>query len=393
MIYYAQRASPFYRKSLHQIAKSKESYHILSVIGGLSFLHALNPALKSLILIDPDCDAHDYCRMVLTLLDKSKSGEEFFALLTGRHVKKNWWERDSFGEPIEISSQLGHYLEDPVMISLYQRTYGKMNFDADKLQGTIEDSTIKFFDFDLTPMTFSWGIGTGNFTNEDTFQELKRALKNISPIYIQARFEDADLTNLLATLEGGVFLLASNTESPLFSETDVIFRKIQREAPRELRYISWIRNMQILPHKDNKQEGQVTLKKLLADDNVFSLAALFGESNALPEISPTATIFKNIEELKELRHYGWGTFFVCYQDIHLKYSSTLLRDVINALVPCYSKIIFWGNASASSLLSVLEECEFQKSYDLTSLSWYGDFVLSIWELRGRVIKSSGSIIL
>ncbi len=383
MIYFAQRASNIYIEQLSKLREIQRPVNIFSVIGGLSFLHSLGDRTRSLILVDQDPDASPYCQMILKLLKKSSSGQEFFELLTNHKVSNTWWKPGSFLEPRDLRSKAKQYLADSALVELYDSTYGAMRFDPKEATGWIGDSTIKFYGENLTPMTFCWKMGSAAFSSDLSFNDLKACLGRITPQFIQGRFEELDLEYLMRDLEGETVLLVSNAESPLFSSADNIFRCIQNKISKPVRYISWHRNIEILPREQLVQRGLQELHVALSGQSCFSVRGLCGvaEVNNLPEGS---FVYENLEDLRKSIHYGWGTFFIdcsCSAESDFEHK---LGEILKATIPCFTHIIFWGRGSIGTIMQTIEAVHMINSYNLSKLNWYAECYLMSWELKGCV---------
>lgn len=383
MIYFAQRAPTIYNQQLSDLCRLAQPLNICSVIGGLSFLHALNARTLSLTLVDPDPDTHLYCRMILELIRKSISAQEFLEILTNHKVSSMWWKPGGFSEPQDMRGKARQYLADSDLVALYDATYGAMRFDPEKATGRIGESIIKFYGDDLTPMTFCWKIGAAAFSNVSSFSELKTCLEKLKPTYIQGRFEELDLESIMLNLEGETALLVSNTESPLFSRVDSIFREIENKIIKPIRYISWQRNIQVLPRVQISRQGLQDLQKALSAQHVFSIAGLSDVDGicALPE---GGTVYKNLNELRESIHYGWGTFFVNCSNAEEADFDKNLTDVLREIIPCVTHILFWGKGSLATIIQAVEKVNMERSYELFQLKFYAQNHLMYWRIKGCI---------
>ncbi len=245
MLYLGLRSSPAYLATLAEIRERAADAHLLSVIGGFAFLHALSPGARSLTLADGDPEALAHWGLARTLLLAADSLGDFVSLLTGWESSGDASRPERFlVRPVDHSRRLGDLLA-PEARALYSRSYGGLAIEPERALGRLGGATVKLLGFDLSPDTFCWGFGTGALRDAASFAGLQALLRRLPQHTVHARFEDLDYGRLpLGPGERTIFL-ASNCESPLFTRGDAILHRVLATAHGELRYVSWHRDLRV----------------------------------------------------------------------------------------------------------------------------------------------------
>jgi hypothetical protein len=98
--------------------------------------------------------------------------------------------------------------------------------------------TVHFDGLTLDPMHFNWMNGFGAFEAEATYAEMRKALILLQPTYHTMALEDFDFSRC----ENGTLVLASNTDSPLFTRNDPVLNAIEQANTKQLFYLSRTRD-------------------------------------------------------------------------------------------------------------------------------------------------------
>lgn len=190
------RSSRFYLRKLDYLRTMPDPHEVVSVVGGLAFLHAITNRAVKLTLVDAAPEPVEYCKEILLLIQKCPSLCDFRESLAGRFKDEPHVHMESHG------LENGH---------------------------------------------FYWQFDSGNLASGDHYQRLKANLARLAPIPKLHNLEEVDYASQLP-----IHVLASNCDSPLFSPSYSIVQRILETATSRVRYISWLWDLELNPNPDNK---------------------------------------------------------------------------------------------------------------------------------------------
>ncbi len=242
MFYLGMRSSRGYLDALARIRQSGTPSDIVTVAGGLAFLHAISPETRSLTIVDCDPDTLAHWSLIRALIAEATSLADFLTLLAG-HAPAGHGSSAMLGPRVDVRSRLTSVLS-AADLATYDQTYGALNVDAARGVGRVAESIVGFTGTSLRRQHFNWQFGDGNLASDATFAMLQHQLATMPVRLEQARFETLDFDGVFPASASGrqrVFL-ASNCESPLFTSGDAIFLRVLQTATRPVRYVSWNRD-------------------------------------------------------------------------------------------------------------------------------------------------------
>ena len=386
MIYYGMRSSKKYLERVGDVRSSLSAHHLCSVVGGLTFIHALNSKTASITLIDSDPEAFEHCRLILKLIEICVDLKDFLSVLSCRQIieASPFLAQATFGEYVQHSSRMRDLL-DKDLLDLYLGSYGSIKLNEDGASFSIDDSKVLFFGFDLTPLTFNWQFGQGNLADNEHFLILKSILSRVPVKYVQATFESINYRELFRHRDAPIVFLISNCDGPLFTQCDVILRSIEATCPVSFRYISWIRDMNVtLPEVESE-----TLTKLLspfAKGKVMHVVrqpgSSYGEYLDKLEASELRE-FSDFSELKSKQIYGGALLLFESDTADLNEIEVHLAEMLGTCWPSFKKVALVSRAAPpSKIFGFMEQMEFQRSYRLVMTEWLAKGCVMVWELRG-----------
>jgi hypothetical protein len=262
------------------------------------------------------------------------------------------------------------------MHDLYRRTFGRIQFDPVSGIGRIDNSTVHFFGFDITPMHFNWHLGEGVFSDESSYQNLRRLLLSL-PLTIATRGLDTlDYGSAVSGSSKYLFVLASNCDSPLFTSGDSILRSVLRTTAVPGRYISWTRNLEFFPGTSPRESLLSRIGPLVAGANVHCVGkpAPGIENQDLPAAGIVP--LRDADELKEKQPYNspsiliWDTAGDDLLGRTLQYASPLFRAMVIV--------------STRDAVEVVAQCEVLKdSYFVSCIEWAAGHSVIQLKLRGE----------
>lgn len=243
MIYLASRSAWKYLRKLQEISLRQREYHIVSITGGLASLHAVGNKTRSLVFVDSDPEVNEYGKCMIEAIRCCPTRGDFFELLSGRKVGA-----DESGKVLFLrskSSKRDHILTtlSPHTSSCISRWYIPDSFDDETATMTAEDKTVHFFGLSLQIQHFNWHADWGAFHSEESYRALFEALKRVSPSFYTLPLEEYDFSNC----PPDTLILASNTDSPLFTQRDVVLRAIETSGSKNCAYVSRSRDFSISP--------------------------------------------------------------------------------------------------------------------------------------------------
>ena len=238
MIYLASRSHLKYLLKLREVARRPCGYHLVAISGGLAFLHAVNSRTQSLTLIDRDPQVNGYVAGMLELLVSCETRWQFFELLSGHRSNRVPSGALLFRpEPSEVRQANMHRLS-PSARELLVQLYPAEGFDAGSCTTTTAAGTVHFRGVNLTPLHFNWMSDWGAFETEADFAELRGALKALKLSIHTMALEEWQFSACPEV----TLVLASNTDSPLFTVGDPVLREIARSGNPHVFYISRTRD-------------------------------------------------------------------------------------------------------------------------------------------------------
>ena len=246
MFYLGLRSSDRYLAALASCRSGSSPHDIVTVAGGLAFLHAISASTRSLTIIDQDPETLSHWFLIRALIVESTSIDDFLSLLTGYAVSDRSEGSAVLGDAVDVRTRLANVLSS-TEFATWDRTYGALNVDPVTGIGTHAGDTVRFFGMDFREHHFNWRFGEGNLTDDGTFQVMRRQIQSMPVCVEQTRLELLDYDTVFPPAEPGrdrVFL-ASNCESPLFTEADAIFLRVIETATAPVRYISWHRDARV----------------------------------------------------------------------------------------------------------------------------------------------------
>lgn len=240
MIYFASRSSRKYLLKLKEVAAISEPHHILSVTGGLAVLHAIGPGCKSLTLVDRDSEVNLYAHMLLELFYACPTMQQFFGMLTGYTVVELGNNQFAFTDKFDGYEALAQELS-PSSTQMLAKTYGNMEFNPVSGDGLIGSATIHFLSNSNQINHFNWLLGFQAFSSEASYRSVRQIILSIPLGLHDLNLEDFNFRAVSET----TLVLASNTDSPLFTKGDIALRAIQRAANPLVHYISKTRDLRL----------------------------------------------------------------------------------------------------------------------------------------------------
>jgi hypothetical protein len=392
MIYYALRSSASYLSQLHQIARSEDDHQILSVVGGLAFLHAIGAKTKRLCLIDVDPDALPYCRLVLRLIAISSSARDLLSLLTNRMVSETDWIDRPLGPPHDRSAEIARGLGDADLERLYAKSYCAMDLDPETGIGRIGRNTIRFFGSDLTKRVFSWSFGENNLVDDGRYATLKWTLASIPVELRLASFEKLDYAEWTSPGEPPLYALVSNCDGPQFTFNDAILRRMQATARRPIRYRSWVRACDVLPARSETIAEPIA--PLVRNAEVDEVAPFRGDGAPALEIDAAEhRRFASVRALRDALPYGRDVLL--YRGSWSRWTRERARraqveELLQIAAPNYRWLVFCDSrehASPARYLEWLEAGGLTHGYRVELIQWAADGFVVAWRRRENPMSS------
>jgi hypothetical protein len=297
--YLGLRSTAGYLRDLGSVREMHLPHHLLSVIGGFAFLHALSPECRSLTLVDADPDALDHWALLRALLLEAASLGDFVSLLSGYEATDVYDDPARFlTRPIDVSGRLDRCLP-PAQRELHRRTYGALAIDASRAEGRVGNERVRFLGYHPAPNTYCWQFGTGCFRDEESFGRLQATLRRVPSQVSCSRLEDQNYGGGPWGATERVVLLVSNCDSPLFTRGDRILRRVLKTARTEVRYLSWVRDLRTTVPEE---AIEATAEHAALPACVLRLP---GGAPAQPRLRPGAEReFRTAAEVLALTEYG-----------------------------------------------------------------------------------------
>jgi hypothetical protein len=238
MIYLASRSHRKYLDKLVEIANRPGEHHLVSITGGLAFLHAISDRAQSLTLVDLDPEVNDYGRALVEVLIKCTTRAQLFGLLTGKALGSSDGETVRFlARPYEERQLIFNELSVATR-QVIERWYYKGTFDVASAELRVEDKTLHFFGLNLSHQHFNWHAERDCFATEDSYRRLNRDLSRLNPRFLTMPLEHFHFD----ACNPDTLILASNADSPLFTRNDAVLRAVERGGQGRCHYISRTRD-------------------------------------------------------------------------------------------------------------------------------------------------------
>lgn len=393
MIYYALRSSEHYLRVLADVRRTERPYRLVSVGGGLAFLHGIGPAAASIAVVDIDEEVVEYCTMIVGLIQATEQLDGFIELIT-RHR----FERTDAGilltEPVDTDAGVGAILGSGRLLNCYRRTIGAMVTEAAACRATLGQSTIHFQGSDLTPHNFSWRFGEGNFTDQETYLVMREVLKRTAPSIARGRLELFDFSGFEDSIP--VTFLASNCGSPLFARGDLVFRSIAAGCRLPTRYVSWHRDLVLEPQHIRLGWGTMDTPKKRSfselPDLQLQLLSPRSADRERPGWPARIRQYSSIEELYEGGVYGAPLLVIELDSIAAEAfvdTQGLFGALYEAVAPCFLELLFLTEWDTEAFLARAAEARFDLSYRYVEHGTIDGRGYLLLRLRGLSTKPVG----
>lgn len=387
MIYYATREVESYLERISKISTEKEPHCLVSVIGGLSFFHAIGPATTELILFDRNKDAIKYCKTIISMIGASKSIEEFISMLFGCTVNEKW-EFKSLVNRNHFSLLLGRGT-----FEAYKSIFGEFTTDLQQRVSRFgKRVVVNFCGNSHESMNFNWLFGRFAFQNNDSFLQLKNKLLTIPITYKCCLAEDLNPKEIIIE-DKHYYLLMSNCEGfsqELFNEP--IYERIVDNNKIPFTYIGWgkcILNNANKNHKDAVEK----ISRMTQGRDVLECKSFFGNSFSKAELSAKSHAVVSLEGLSnKVRRLAYGDTFLYHisinPDLPIKKREEQIIGVLKAVKDKYRRIIIleWQRSlSTDHLMKIFMNCKMHYYYTV-QVDWSGDngysrSTLMVWNRR------------
>jgi hypothetical protein len=337
MFYLGMRSSRGYLDALARIRQSEAPSDIVTVAGGLAFLHAISPATHSLTIVDCDPDTLAHWSLIRALIAESTSLADFLTLLSG-HAPDSVGSNVVLGPRVDVRARLTQVMS-AADLATYDKTYGALDVDVARGVGHVAESSVGFTGTNLRRQHFNWQFGEGNLASDTTFDMLRRQLATIPVRLEQARFEALDFDRVFPAPAPGrqrVFL-ASNCESPLFTTGDAIFLRVLQTATQPVHYVSWnrdaiVRDGLVTPIASDVPPVDGHRATLLVTSR-FAFARL-------RRAAQWSRIVSSLDELQATPSYGFRLLVVAGQ------TEKAIAACLTAAAPAYRNVV-WVPRSGS----------------------------------------------
>lgn len=240
-IFFASRSHPAYLKKLREISNREEELHIISITGGLAFLHAMSERTQTLKLVDCSSEVNNYAKIIIELILACESRQNFFGVLSGYHFIESYTGEcqfvcDSFEDRDLILSSIA-----PLATKAIKEWYPIEAFDVTTATTTTKFDVISFLVQNFCHAICNWMLGFGCFQSEKSYACMRNALIRLKPEFITSKLEDFPYSQC----KGQTLVLASNTDSPLFTTNDVVLESIIASKNDSIHYVSRTRDFSI----------------------------------------------------------------------------------------------------------------------------------------------------
>jgi len=393
MIYYATRESESYLDRISKISSIFEPHCLVSVIGGMAFLHAIGPATTELILFDMDKDAIAYCKTIISLIKASNNIEDFISMIFGCTVNSNGEfealiDRESFSSLLDSST-----------FESYKRIFGSFETDLEqrtsRLQITdTQESMIMHFSGNTHKyMHFNWLFGRFAFENNESFLALKNKLSNISISYKCCLAKNLNPKEVVLGHQQ-YYLLMSNCESfsqSIFNET--IYEYVVDNNAVPFTYIGWGKCIHNNANK-NHRDAVEKISRITTGRNVLESKTYLGYNFTKSEINPKLHEPIILEELQDkIKNFVGKDIFLYHISLDPKLPIEEKREqftnMLKKIKDNFKTIIIleWQRSlSTDELMKLFVDCKMHYYYT-AEIDWSGNngytrSTIMVWNKRG-----------
>ncbi len=342
MFYLGMRSPAPYLRRLAAVRNEAAPGDLISVAGGLAFLHAISAATTSLTLVDIDRDALTHWTLVRALIAEADSLVDFLGLLGQRTATGGMADNAIvFGARLDLTRRLASALPGE-MRAVYERTYGALDVDARGV-GRHGPVTVRFVGMSLEPHTFNWGFGEGNLADEAHFQALRARVAALPISLRQAPLQslDFDAAYPQAAVRQRV-CLASNCESPMFTPADAIFLRVLQTARHPVRYLSWHRDVVVAG--GHVMAGAPATERPATIEPARTVVFPDGrDSVPLPDLPFRRTVH-GLDELRDRPEYGRRLLLM------LGHNAAEVATCLRAVAPAFRQVLWVPAGSAPGAL-------------------------------------------
>ncbi len=341
MFYLGMRSPAPYLSRLATVRDSAAPTDIVSVAGGLAFLHAISAATTSLTLVDIDRDALTHWTLIRGLIAEAASLTDFLSLLSGRATTGAIADGEVvFGPKLDLTRRLTSALTADTR-AVYERTYGALDVDARGV-GRLGPVTVRFVGTSLEPHTFNWDFGAGNLVDDAHFQTLRAQVVALPITTRQAPLQSVDFDAVYPRPDGRQRVcLASNCESPMFTPADAIFLRVLQTAERPLRYLSWHRDAVVAGGR--AVAGAPVKQDPPAIDPAKTVVFLDAGGSMPPSASFRRTVC-GLDELRRQPEYGQRLLLM------LGHGSADVVACLRAVAPAFRQVLWVPEEAAPPAL-------------------------------------------
>lgn len=341
MIYLASRSHIKYLSRLRAIANDSGVHDIVSITGGLAFFHALSPSVRSLVLVDCDEGVNHYASCIIELIAACPTRWHFFEYLSGHITNRVSTAELKFKSnrsdvrnclSNEVGSATRQYLSE---------LYPIENFDCMNAKQDSGHGTVYYYGINLKERCFNWLVNWGAFESEASYQILRDALLRLQPkLYTQ------DLASYnFKECAAGTVVLASNTDSPLFTYNDSVLQAIESSGNAGVCYISRTRDF-------SKAEGQ-EYKPLQMDNLYAPLLAVNFSVESLKLLSgcyPHNWQLITVEQFLSGNYYDLECLALFFEDANP--CSQALIEALHTKLPIHQRLLMVANKGILDYIEV-----------------------------------------
>ena len=325
MIYWATRETKAYLDKLWHFRNTDNRVKdVVTVAGGMAFLHFLNESVASLTILDRDQDALDYNKYIVSTIKE-------IPLLADFQTKIRT-------EQANLEGDVHVHFEGPIVLDKYH---------------------------------FNWLFGQYGFTDQDTYNTMRESLLKTTITFSNTSFETFNYnigTNPLYTL-------ISNSDSLYFTHGDIIIKQIRSTAPGEVVYISWFRTHYFY----NNQHHKDTVEKIRPHTkgrSVIEIPTLYGFSFTPAELSVSTpqVITRDIGRIQAELAAGKRNTVLIHISWTKEQTEGKLRELLSTVIPNATRIVYieWtAHLTAAKFVQMFTDLQLNASYRLSSLEWAG----------------------
>lgn len=357
MIYHGSRDADTYLEKMIKIKNCDIEHNIMSVCGGMSFLHAIGKNLKKLIVVDRDLENMSHSKAVIDLMKLSADRVSFIRNLIGHEV-------------IVLNNQV------IVGSKINKKTFSDEWWFPEKVSDCVVKAKygsviLNYKDRSLSINNYNILFGYGFLETEKTYSETRECINNLDIVYLNEDFSNIDYSEKNI---GNIhcFLLVSNCDNPLYTPSDNIIRRVMKTLSGSIDYISWNRYIKIRPNK-NHFDAVRKISRFTSDRDVVELKTYLGYSFLTDELSAKNHII--ISSISEINESMNDTFL--YHISLTANNSEYLQNILlifEKIMSKFKRIIFFEfveNIDLCDVLKIFIKQGFNCGYEISSISWTG----------------------